>query len=53
MSVAGPPLGRFLYEKSWTPVWGCYLNPLRFFGEATDYQSMALPGQVAPSKVKP
>jgi hypothetical protein len=40
MSVAGPPLGRFLYEKSWTPVWGCYLNPLRFFGQAADYQSM-------------
>jgi hypothetical protein len=32
MSVAGLPLGRFIYEKSWTPVWGCYLNPLRFFG---------------------
>jgi hypothetical protein len=26
------PLWRFVNETSWTRMWGCYLNPLRYFG---------------------
>lgn len=25
-------LSRFIYDRSWTPLWGAYLYPLRYFG---------------------
>lgn len=40
------PLARFIYDRDWTPVWGAYLYPLRFFGpersnEPNDYLQVA------------
>lgn len=27
------PLGRFIYDREWTPLWGAYIYPLRYFGD--------------------